>query len=153
MYMAANQEPFGKALTGSLVTHGIVITLLATSGFWKFHNSWGSEHASSGSVGVTMVSTIPIPHRQAPVNPLANDSKSLIPQEPTPVKAPKPVEVPAKDAIPIPKSVLKTKKLPPTPPKLNFHPPEYKENQIYAQTPQTAQTPLYRVTCLLDNGR
>ena len=143
MYMAANQEPFGKALTGSLVMHGVAIALLATSGFWKFHNSWGSEHASSGSVGVTMVSTIPIPHREAAVNPLANDSKSVIPQEPTPVKAPKPVEVPVKDAIPIPKSVLKTKKLPPTPPKLNFRPPEYKENQIYAQTPQAASSAMY----------
>ena len=144
MYMADNQEPFGKALTGSLIMHGAALALLATSGLWKLHNSWGSEHASSGSVGVTMVSTIPIPHREAPVNPLANDSKSLIPQEPTPVKAPKPIDVPVKDAIPIPKSVVKTKKLPRTPPpKLNFHPAEYKANQIYAQTPQAASTPMY----------
>src|SRR5580658_6631485 len=113
MYTAGNREPLGKALTGSLLTHGVAIALLATSGFWKLHNSWGSVHASSGSVGVTMVSTIPIPHRQSTVNPLANDSKSVIPQEPTPVKAARPVEVPVKDAVPIPKSVLKTKKLPP----------------------------------------
>ena len=139
-----NREPFGKALTGSLITHGIAIALLATSGLWKLHNSWGSEHASSGSVGVTMVSTIPIPHRESAVNKLANDTKSMIPQEPTPVKATKPVEVPVKDAIPIPKSVLKTKKLPPAPPpKLNFKPPEYKSNQIYSQTPQAASSAMY----------
>jgi protein TonB len=138
-----NQEPFGKAVTGSLVIHGIVIGLLMTSGFWKLHNNWGSVHASSGSVGVTMVSTIPIPHRDAPVNPLANDTKSVIPQEPTPPKAAKPVEVPVKDAVPIPKNLQKQKKLPPTPPKLNFRPPEYKSNQIYSQTPQAASTAMY----------
>jgi protein TonB len=136
-----NQEPFGKALTGSLVTHGLAIALLITSGLWKFHNNWGSVHASSGTVGVTMVSTIPIPHREAPVNPLANDSKSVIPQEPTPVKAAKLIEVPVKDAVQIPKG--KQKKLPPTPPKLNFRVPEYKSNQIYSQTPQAASTAMY----------
>ena len=145
MYMGAdNREPFGKALTGSLVTHGIALALLVTSGLWKFHNSWGSEHASSGSVGVTMVSTIPIPRRESVVNPLANDTKSMIPQEATPVKAPKPVDVPVKDAVPIPRSVVRTKRLPPAPPpKLNFKVPEYKENQIYSQTPQAASTAMY----------
>ncbi len=144
MHTADNsQEPFGKALTGSLVTHGIVIALLVTSGFWKMHNNWGSAHASSGTVGVMMVSSIPIPHREAPVNPLANDSKSVIPQEVAPVKPQKAVEVPDKNAVPIPKSILKQKKLPPKPEKLNFKPPEYKSNQIYSQTPQAANTAMY----------
>lgn len=138
-----NQEPFGKALTGSLVTHAVVISLLVTSGFWKMHNNWGSAHASSGTVGVMMVSTIPIPHREAPVNPLANDSKSVIPQEVAPVKPQKAVEVPDKNAVPIPKNLLKQKKLPPKPEKLNFKPPEYKSNQIYSQTPQAASTAMY----------
>ncbi|HWE52099.1 MAG TPA: TonB family protein [Bryobacteraceae bacterium] len=136
-----NPEPFGKAFTGSLVTHAAAIALLMTSGLWNLHNNWGSVHASSGSVGVTMVSQIPIPHREAPVNPLANDTKSVVPQEPTPVKAAKPVEVPVKDAIQIPKQ--KQKRLPPTPARLNFHPPEYKSNQVYSQTPQAASTAMY----------
>ena len=55
MYVASQRpspDPSGKALAGSLLTHGLVIAAVATSGLWKLNNStWGDVHASSGSVG------------------------------------------------------------------------------------------------------
>jgi protein TonB len=133
----------GKALAGSLLAHGLAVALIATSGLWKLNNNWGSQHASSGSVGVTMVQSIPIPQREAPRNPLANDTTNPVPQAPTPVK--KEVEVPIKDAVPIPSHVEKPKKpAPQKEAKLVFKPPaEYKSNQVYSQTPQAMSSAMY----------
>ncbi len=73
-------EPLRKAFAGSLITHALVIAMLTLSGIWKLTTNWGTEHASSGSVGVGMVKTIPIPSAMRPMNPLANDTKSLVPR-------------------------------------------------------------------------
>ncbi len=148
MYMPAQTpsgELSGRALAGSLVTHGIAIALLVSSGFWNRSNHWGSERASTGSVGVTMVKSIPIPQREAPQNPLANQSESVVPQAPAPVKMQKQVEAPVKDAIPVPNRFEKAKK--PSPQKeskLVFRPPaEYKSNQVYSNTPPALRSPVY----------
>jgi TonB family protein len=139
-------DSVGKALTGSLITHGLVIGLIVSSGIWHFTDKWGSEHASTGSVGVNMVKTIPIPHRDAPPNPLANPSKSIVPQAPpTPVKQQKQVIAPPKDAIPIPNKFEKPKKLSPREEaKTLFRPPTpYKENQVFSRTPQALSSDMY----------
>jgi TonB family protein len=139
------RDPMGKAFAGSVIMHGAAIGLLVTSGLWSTKDHWGSEHASTGSVGVTMVKTIPIPHREAPVNPLANDKKSIVPEEPLPVARPqKQVLAPLKDAIAIPDKIEKKKKPPKQEVKMNFRPPEaYKENQVYSHVPQAANTAMY----------
>jgi periplasmic protein TonB len=142
----SGREPVGKAFAGSLITHGVVITLLAASGIFNLtRNNFGSPHASSGSVGVTMVKTIPIPRREGPVNPLANDSTSIVPQAPAPVKLQKQVKAPPEKAIPIPEKVEKPKKLSPQQQVRDlFRPPEpYKNNQVLSNTPQAANTPMY----------
>ena len=59
----------------------------------------------SGTIGVNVVKTIPIPQREGPVNRVANDTKSMVPQKPEPKVAPKPVvkeKLPEPDAIRIP---------------------------------------------------
>jgi len=149
VYVASQRpspDPSGKALAGSLLTHGLVIAAVATSGLWKLNNStWGDVHASSGSVGVTMVSTIPIPRNEGKTNPLANPTKSIIPEAPAPVKMQKQVEAPVKDAIPVPSRLEKAKKVSPQKEsKLVFRPPEeYKPNQVYSNTAQALSSPLY----------
>jgi TonB family protein len=139
------RDPIRKAFAGSLVIHGVVIGLMITSGIWNVRNNWGSLHSSSGSVGVTMVKTIPIPRREAPVNPLANDTRSVVPEAPPQPKAQKKVDAPPKDAIAIPNKFDKPKKLSPKEEaKMMFRPPvEYKENQVYSKTPQAASTAMY----------
>jgi periplasmic protein TonB len=121
--------------------------LIVLSGVLKLSSdNWGASHASSGSVGITMVSTIPIPRRQAPENLLANDSKSNLPQAPAPVKTAPQVKAPEPKAIPIPDKVP-----PKVSPKVQSHtvyrPPaaEYNANQVYSQTPQAASSKLYGI--------
>jgi len=145
-YYPIGRDPVGKAFAGSLVTHGVVIGLLAASGIFNLtKNNFGSPHASSGSVGVTMVKTIPIPRHEGPVNPLANDTTSIVPQAPAPVKLQKQVKAPPEKAIPIPDKVEKPKKLSPQQQVRDlFRPPEpYKTNQVLSNTPQAANTPMY----------
>jgi protein TonB len=139
-------DPLGKAFTGSLISHGIAIGLLGASGLFHLtKNDFGSPSASSGSVGVNMVKTIPIPRREGPVNPLANDTKSIVPQAPAPPKLQKQVKADPEHAIEIPDKVAKPKKLSPQQQVRDvLRPPEpYKSNQIFSNTPQAANSPLY----------
>jgi protein TonB len=138
------REPLGKAFAGSLVTHGLVAGLVFLSGLFHLRDNWGSPHASSGSVGVSMVKTIPIPRHEGPTNPLANDTKSIAPQEPAPVKPKPEVKAPEPDAIPIPNKIEKPKKVSPKPQSATlFRPQQYQSNQVYSTTPQAANSPMY----------
>src|SRR5580658_87812 len=132
------RQPLGKAFAGSLITHGVVVGLLLASGLFNLtRNNFGSPNASSGTVGVSMVKTIPIPQREAPVNLLANDSKSVVPEAPAPVKLQKQVKAPPEKAVPIPDQYEKPKKCSPQQQARKLYkPPEpYKSNQILSNTP------------------
>jgi len=146
MHTMPQPDPLGKYFAGSLGVHAVIVAALVVSGVWKFtKNTWGSEHASSGSVGVTMVKTIPIPHQEAPENPLANDSTSLVPQAPAPVKPTPQVKAPEPKAIPIPD---KTKKVSPREQsRTAFRPPsaDYRPNQVYSHTPQAVSSKDYGI--------
>lgn len=138
-------DPVGKAFAGSLVTHGLVVAIALASGLWHFSkNDFGSPTVSSGAVGVDIVPNIPIPRRQGPLNPLANDTTSVVPQAPEP-KVEKQVKVEPEKAIPIPDKVDKRRKAVAEPKMQSlFRPPEpYKSNQIYSRTPQAAVSPMF----------
>src|SRR6185437_9130892 len=142
---STGSDPMRKAFAASLITHGVVIGLLILSGLFNFSKEhFGSPHASSGSVGVTMVKTIPIPRREGPVNPLANDSTSVVPEAPAPVKLQKQVKAEPEHAIAIPDKVAKKKKQQDM--QSLFRPPvPYKDNQVFSHTPQAANTPMYGI--------
>ena len=138
------RQPLGKAFMGSLLTHGLLVGIVFMSGLFNLKENWGSPHASSGSVGVNMVKTIPIPRHEGPTNPLANDTKSIAPQEPAPVKPKPEVKLPEPNAIPIPNKFEKPKKASPKPQSATlFRPQQYQPNQVYSQTPQAANSPMY----------
>jgi protein TonB len=146
MEQTAPQNSLGKAFAGSLLTHGVLIGLLVTSGLWNLtRDRFGSQHASSGSVGVDVVKSIPIPRRDAPQNPLANDTKAIAPQAPQPVTPQAKVKAPLPDAIPIPSRFDKTKKLSKREEaKMVYRPPvEYKTNQLYSPTAPAAVSPMF----------
>ena len=134
-----------KAFTGSIVTHCGIASLFFLSGFLHLKDNWGSEHASSGSVGVTMVKTIPIAQREGLKNPLANDTKSVAPEEKAPVKPKPEVKAPERDAIPLATKLEKPKKATPKQSATLFRPQEYQSNQVYTKTAQAANSPLYGV--------
>ena len=90
-----SREPLGKPFAGSLAMHAAVGGALLF--VWFFHPSvetFGDKQQSSGSVGVSVVKTIPIPAKEGRVNPVANDTQSIVPQAPPKkkevVKAPPP---------------------------------------------------------------
>ncbi len=134
-----------KAYAGSLLTHGILVAMIAFSGYLHLNTNWGAPHASSGSVGVNIVKTIPIAHREAPENALASDTQSPVPEAPAPVKFRKQVAEQPKDAIAIPDKLRKNRKASPQPQSLStYHPPvAYKPNQVYSNTQQAASTAMY----------
>jgi protein TonB len=143
---ATDRGPTGKAFAGSLITHGIVVGLVLTSGLFSLSkNNFGSQHASTGSVGVDLVKSIPMPRREGPVNPLANDSTSVVPVAPTPPKPVKQTKVEPDKAIPIPDKD-KRKISPKQQLEALYRPPEpYKNNQVFSRTPQAANSPMFGI--------
>lgn len=144
-YYPTGHDPMGKSFTGSLIAHAAVIALVVMSGLFKFsHEHFGDATTSSGSVGVDIVKTIPIPRREGPTNPLANDSTSVVPQAPAPVKLQKQVKAEPEKAIEIPDRRPKPKKLSPKEQVRDlFKPPEpYKSNQVFSHTPQAMNSPM-----------
>ncbi len=80
------------------------------------------------------------------MNPLANDTTSVVPQAPEPVvKVEKQVKAQPENAIPIPDKIDKHRKVVAEPKVQSlFRPPEpYKSNQVYSNVPQAAVSPMY----------
>ena len=62
MHTMSQPDPIGKYFAGSVGVHAALIALAAFSGYLKFtKNTWGSEKVSTGSVGINIVKTIPLP--------------------------------------------------------------------------------------------
>jgi protein TonB len=145
MHTMPQPDPIGKYFAGSVGVHAAVIALAVLSGAWKFtKNTWGSQQLSTGSVGISIVKTIPLPRKEAPENPLANDTDSDTPQAPAPVKMKAQVEAPDPKAIPIPEKIQR-KVSPKQQSASNYRPKaeEYRPNQVYSQTPQATSSKLY----------
>jgi TonB family protein len=139
-------DSLGRYFAGSVGVHAAIVGLIVLSGIWKASkNEWGSEHASTGSVGIEMVKSIPIPRTEAPENPLANDSKSNVPQAPAPVQLKEQVKVPEPAAIEIPDK-KKRKVSPKVQSPAAFRPAmQYQANQVYSQTPQALSSKMYGI--------
>jgi periplasmic protein TonB len=89
---------------GSMALHAGVAAAIVT--FSIVHplgtEHWGDPNGGRlGSVAVSAVSSIPLPNRGGPKNPLANDTESQVPSPPPKVKARPKVQTPPPDAIPI----------------------------------------------------
>ena len=142
------RDPLGKPFAGSLLFHGGLLALVVVSPFLLPKPvRLGDPSQHSGAIGVSMVKTIPIPQREGPVNRVANDTQSTVPQKPAEAKpVPKPVvkeKLPDPDAIRISKSERKKPKR--VEQATSAYRPEepYKRNQIYSETPQAMKAPEY----------
>ena len=74
-----------KPLVGSLALHGTVALVLVLQGIAgsRARELWGNPNGlGGGSVGITPVSQIPMPSRGGPLNPLASDTESQVPEPP-----------------------------------------------------------------------
>ncbi len=100
-----------------------------------------------GSVAITPVPTIKLPSKDAPVNPVANDTESQAPEAPAKKKVVEKVKQPDADAIPI-KSRHANKK---TAERASSAPNKFREsqidkpNQVYSHDGAQASSPMFNI--------
>jgi TonB family protein len=140
--MMDQHENVRGAFTRSVVLHLAVIGGL---GFYAWVNGitdrFGREDAGGAMVGIQVIAPIPLPSH-GPVNPVANDTDSDVPQEiakPTPKAAPEPEP---EDAVPI-LPPTKTSKQPLTPKSKLKGFDDIAKNQLTSKSPQAVSNPLF----------
>lgn len=141
-----DRESFRKPLYGSIALHGTVVLAIALQTIVgsRAREQWGSPNAlGGGSVGITPVSQIPLPSRGGPLNPLANDTESEVP-EPPPAKQ-KARRVPETDPLAI---AIKGRSQPKRQPKYQSSErrkglePSTAPGQLYSSTGRALSSPL-----------
>ncbi len=97
-------ERLSRPLVGSLFLH-ISIAAFLVSYNWIASRTpvkWGDPNGGGiGAVAVNAVSSIKLPSRGGPENPVANDTESRAPEAPAKKKVQQKVKTPEPDAIPI----------------------------------------------------
>jgi len=141
------RESLRRPLLGSLSLHAGVAVLIAVLGVANFakREQWGDPNSKGGgAVGVTAVKSIPIAGHEGPMNRVANDSKSQVPEPLTkPETKTKAAEREQEDAIP-----LKSKRARKNTASDSYRNPRSKpepqfENQLTSRVGQAASSPLY----------
>lgn len=141
------QEGYRGSLIGSAGLHaGIAAAAMA----WSMLNlggrveKWGDPKSlGGGAVGITAVSTIPLPSRAGRINPVANDTESQIPSPPKP--EPRQTEKPPDPAA----VAIRSKTAPVKPAPSPQSPQRYnpltnpKPNQVYSRTGQALTSPQF----------
>ena len=74
-------DRLGRGFVRSLALHGLVIGVLAGYEWWtnRERDRIGERNSLGAAAGITSVSQIPIARRDARVNPVANDTESMVP--------------------------------------------------------------------------
>jgi periplasmic protein TonB len=137
------KDPLGGPFIASILVHGSVVALLFISWFWinRSRDTLGEIHPSGGpAYAVSPVHSIPIPRREAPPNPVANDSQSPVPAAPAKQEVQKQPPPPPKNAFEIPEKI---KKQAPRPQPLQHYTPPAPPNQVYSRSPQAVSSPMY----------
>jgi periplasmic protein TonB len=136
------RDPLGFPFVGSLFVHGAVVALLFFGWYWmnRAKETLGDLHPAGGpAYAVSPVHNIPIPQREAPQNPVANDTQSTVPTAPAKQTAEK-QRAPDKTAIEIPEKV---KKQAPKPVHEQHYTQPAPQNQVYSHSPQALSSPMY----------
>jgi protein TonB len=144
------RERLAKPFWGSLGLH-VGMAALCLSYGWVASRSttqFGDPHGGGmGSVEITPVPTIKLPSKDAPVNPVANDTESQAPEAPAKKKVVEKIKQPDADAIPI-KSRHANKK---TSERASAAPNKFREqqidrpNQVYTAGGAQASSPMFNI--------
>jgi TonB family protein len=97
-----DRDSLGGAFACALMLHVALIGGMTAYTLLKGHSeSFGSQDAGGGAIGVEAVNSIPLPHHGAE-NPVANDTQSQVPQTPAkPIERVKEEKLPPPDAVPL----------------------------------------------------
>ncbi len=96
-------EGLKKPLLAAVLLHGSIVgmAVLFSVMQWGTTERWGDPNSlAGGSVAITPVAAIPLPSRQGPTNPVANDTESQVPEAPPEKAKPKAIKEDP-NAIPI----------------------------------------------------
>jgi protein TonB len=136
------RDPLAFPFVGSVIVHGAVVALLFFGWYWmnRAKETLGDIHPAGGpAYAVSPVHSIPIPQREAPPNPVANDTQSTVPTAPAkqnaekqPVIDKKAFEIAEKKKQEAPKPLHEQKYKPAAP-----------QNQIYSRAPQAVSNTMY----------
>jgi protein TonB len=139
------EESLRLPLIGAVTLHVGIVSFLVVFGWWTNRGriQFGDPNAMGGSVGITAVSSIPLPHRTGMTNPVANDTESQVPSPPKPEEKRKvPKERP--DAIPLHSKNVPKRVSDQVARNQKFRPLESdRPNQVYSSTGAAVQSPLY----------
>lgn len=137
------RDPLGLPLVGSLFVHGGLIALLVFGWYWmnQRRETLGDVNVGGGpAYAVSPVHNIPIPQREAPPNPVAHDTQSMVPTAPAKQEVEKKPPPPDKNTFEVAerlkRQAAKLQKMQqykqPTPP-----------NQVLSHAPQAVSNPMY----------
>jgi len=143
-------EPLGKSLAGSVALHVSVTAALLIS-TWIGRGrpvEWGDINGGGmGSVAVNVVPRVPLPGRSGPLNPVANDTESVVPTPPPKAKPRPKVEAQEPNAI-----AIKSRNAERKPSRAASAPNKFREqqqdlpNQLYSNSGQAVVSPMYGMT-------
>ena len=139
------RDPIATPFLVAVFIHGLLAFVVLFGWSWmnKSKDNLGDPHPAGGpAYAVSPVHSIPIPQREAPPNPVANDTKSPVPTAPAKLDIPKQKTPPppTKDAFQIPDKVKYDAK--PIQRKQNYTQPT-QPNQVFSDTRQAVSNPMY----------
>lgn len=138
-------ESLRRPLVGSLTLHVGIIAFLIAFNWWENRGliRFGDPNSMGGSIGITPVSTIPLPNRTGISNPVANDTQSHVPTQAKPQPKRRIVKE-EPDAIPL-RSRKTAKKLSDLAARnQRFRPLDAdRPNQMYSSTGAVVSSPMF----------
>jgi periplasmic protein TonB len=138
------QDSLRGPFLGAVALHVTVVTAVAIYGLMAANpDSFGAKDAGGGAIGIEAVESIPLQHRGMP-NPLANDTKSEVPQQPAkPIERQK-EEKPPPDAIALKSRKAKKPLAQVASERQRFRPfKEIEQNQVFSPQAPSVSNPIY----------
>jgi len=137
------RDSLARPFVMSALFHAAVAGLLILSTYTIARNRevWGSSEVKAGDAVSVHVVNIPLPSRQGPVNPVANDTESQVPQQPKP-EPKKQVKQPEPNAIPIQSRTAERQPRPQSQQRYQAQVPP--QNQVYSSQAPAAVSPLFQ---------
>ncbi len=142
-----DREPLGKSFVASMALHASVAALLTVGSFVHSGSPehWGDLETAGGVVSIKSVVKVPMVTRTGPVNPVANDTESQVPEPPPqPKPVPQKVKAPEPDAIPLKGRTAPPKKVSQADPSTGRYRPytQPKTNQVYSRVGGAMVSPM-----------
>lgn len=138
------RDPVGVPFVGSILVHGGLVAAMFFGWYWmnQHRETLGDVNPGGGpAYAVSPVHNIPIPQRDAPVNPVANDTQSMVPTAPAKQEVEKkPEPAPEKNAFEIPDRLKRQAERPARQQQYTLPTPQ---NQIQSRTRQALSNPMY----------